>query len=147
MSGLKSLYSSNPEKVTIRPSPSVMFEAYHRPRLVSSMRVHCSVKGLKMWHSVVPSGGSSVPIWPPVTSKRPSAKKLCPEHAGVHVPGGGTSFKTSVTGSNTYAWTPGTPCSAEYNRTFPVGSSEACMAINGNENGCVHAPLVEGSLP
>src|SRR6266850_571898 len=100
MSGLKSLYSSNPENVTIRPSPSVMFDAYHLPCLVSSIRIHCSVNELKMLHSVVPIGGSSVPIWPPVTSKRPSAKKLCPEQAGIHVPGGGTSFKARVTGSS-----------------------------------------------
>src|SRR6266481_1858849 len=97
MSGLKSLYSSSPENVTIRPSPSVTFDAYHLPRLVSSIRIHCSVKELKMWHCVVPSGGSSVPIWPPVTSKRPSAKKLCPEQAGIQSTGGGTSVNASVT--------------------------------------------------
>src|SRR6267142_4611542 len=96
MSGLKSLYSSNPENVTMRPSPSVTFDAYHLPLLVSSIRIHCSVKGLNRLHSFVPSGGSSVPIWPPVTSKRPSAKKLCPEQAGIQSPGGGTSVKASV---------------------------------------------------
>src|SRR3954464_14482970 len=93
--GLKSPVSSKPVNVTIRPSPSVMFEGYHLPFLISSMRVHCSVKELKMYDNVGPVTGL-VPSCPPVTSKRPSLKKLRPEQAGSHPGGGATFCKASV---------------------------------------------------
>ena len=73
--------SPRPEMARTRPSPKVTSVGYQRPPAMDGAAVHCSASASKVTASLRPKNGwpKSYSRVPPATSRRPSAKKACPE--------------------------------------------------------------------